>query len=200
MTVWPALALMALMLGCGGAPSVGTLENTPPPAAPPPVSYGLPDESVLREALQGKALSPGEVADLSDRLLAEGSSTFQSEETMARLDMLLNKSLKTENPHYQAKLMRNLGIIHYHQKKYNLARQELQRSNEINPRDARTHFYLARLYAQRGEYYQRQGKQKKSRGQLKLAAMELGLARKLEPSNSLYRQDLKQILRQDQGK
>ena len=200
MTVWPALALMALMLGCGGAPSVGTLENIPPPAAPPPVSYGLPDQSVLKEALQGKALSPGEVADLSDRLLAEGSSTFQSEETMARLDMLLNKSLKTENPQYQAKLMRNLGIIHYHQKKYNLARQELQRSNEINPRDARTHFYLARLFAHQGEIYERQGKKRISKQQFKRATIEMEQARKLEPKNALYRQDIRQIIEQEPAK
>lgn len=200
MTAWLALAFLVGTIGCGGPPPVGTFENIPPPPATSPVTYGRADQVILKEALEGKPLSPGEVADLSDRLLTEGSSTFHNEETMARLDMLLNKSLKNGNPQHQAKLMRNLGIIHYHQKKYNLARQELQRSNEINPRDARTHFYLARLYAQRGEYYQRLGKRKKSRGQLKLAATELGLARKLEPSNSLYKQDLKQILRHDQGK
>jgi len=140
-----------------------------------------------------------EVADLSDRLLAEGSSTFRNEKTMAQLDILLTKSLKGTQRDVRHRLLRNLGILHYHQKKFKLARQELQQANEIFPRDARTHFYLARLALHQGKIYQRRGLKKKAKGQFKLAAHEMELARKFEPSNPLFRQELKEILRQERS-
>jgi len=139
------------------------------------------------------------VAKLSDRLLAEGSSTFRNEQTMAQLDILITKSIKGTPRDVRHRLLRNLGILHYHQKKFKLARQEIQQANEIFPRDARTHFYLARLAVHQGKIYQRQGLTKKAKGQFKLAAYEMELARKFEPSNPLFRQDLKQILRQERS-
>lgn len=131
-------------------------------------------------------------------MLAEGSSTFQNEQTMARLDILLTKTLKGDQKEHRHRLLRNLGIIHYHQKKFNLARQELQQANEIFPRDSRTHYYLARLAVHQGKIYQRKGLNKKAKGQFTLAANEMELARRFEPSNPLYRQDLKQVLHQEQ--
>ncbi len=166
---------------------------------PPPVTPAYPDQVLLKNALEGQSLPPGDVADLTDRLLTEGSPTFQEDGTMARLELLLLKTLKDGNLQYRSRLLRNLGIIHYHQKQYKHARQELQASNELNPRDARTHYYLARLFAHQGAVYQKRGLKKKAGGQFKLAAMELGLARKLEPSNPVYQQDVKQIL-QGSGK
>jgi tetratricopeptide (TPR) repeat protein len=155
---------------------------------------------LLEQALQGRSLSPEEAFQLSDRMLAEGNSNFNNEETMARLELLLLKALQNDNRISRAGLMRNLGIIHYHQKQYKRARQELQASNELNPRDARTHFYLARLFAHQEQYYLGKGMKKKAQAQAKLAQTELDLARKLEPGNSLYRQNLKETLRQEQAK
>lgn len=193
-----ALFLLGELVGCGGAP----LERPPEVATlePAPLRSGYPDKLLLEEALKGRVLSPPEVAGLSERLLADGNFALNDQETMARLERLLLKSLKDEDRVHRPVLLRNLGIIHYHQKKYKLASQELQQSAELNPRSARTHYYLALLYARQGEVYQRKGLKRKSRGQFKLADMEMGLARKFEPNNSLYRQDPRQILQQESGK
>lgn len=193
------LILVMAGAGCGGGrtkPPASRLSKAPPPPprSPLPTTYEHPDETVLEGAVQGRFISPEEVAKLSDRMLAEGSSTFQNEQSMARLVIALTKNLNEAPQELRHRLLRNLGIIHYHQKKFNLARQELQQANELYPRDARTHFYLARLATHQGKIYQRKGLAKKAKGQFNLAANELELARKLEPSNPLYRQDLKQVL------
>ena len=197
--VWLAAALLAGGMGCGSAPVI-----PPPPEAAtsfPPAgpTVGGSDQVLLKEALQGRTLSPPEVVGLSDRLLAAGNSASQDQETMARLERLLIKTLKTEDQMSKAAVWRNLGIIHYHQKKYKLASQELQNANEINPKNARTRYYQACLFVRLGEIYERQGKKSPARQQFKRAAIELDQARKLEPGNPLYRQDLKQILKQEQG-
>ncbi|MGQ9687635.1 MAG: hypothetical protein ACUVXF_02430 [Desulfobaccales bacterium] len=187
------LLLLLAAAGCGG----GKGAALPPQEArafPPGPAYDRPEEELLEEALRSGTILPAEIAKLSDRMLAEGSPTFTKEQTMARLEILLTKTLPAASREIRPYLLRNLGIIHYHQKKLNLARQELQQANELNPRDGRTHFYLARLAAYYGTIYQRQGLSKKAKGQFTLAANELELARKFEPSNFLYRQDLKHIL------
>jgi tetratricopeptide (TPR) repeat protein len=184
--------------GCGSAPVAPSAES-PALSGPPPEAPGTPDQVRLKDGLTGRELTPGEVADLSDRLLANGNSTFQDQETMARLELLLLKALKGHDKTYQPVLWRNLGIIHYHQKKYKQARQELQASNELNPRSARTHFYLARLFVKQGEVYERQGKKRVSKQQFKRAAIEMGQAHKLEPHNSLYGQDIRKVVEQEQG-
>lgn len=194
---WVAIGLAA-MLGC-------TRQTVLPPEqvapAPPPVTYETPDHALLEQALQGgRPLSPGEALQLSDRMLTEGNASLQNDAAMARLELLLLKALQTEERSSRAGILRNVGIIHYHQKQYKRARQELQASNELNPRDARTHFYLARLFAHQEQLSLKQGQKKKAKSQAKLAKTELDLARKLEPGNSLYRQDLKEVLRQEQGK
>jgi tetratricopeptide (TPR) repeat protein len=192
------MVLLTGAAGCGSAP----MAPIPPESAPlvAPSEPGTPDQARLKDALTGRELPPVEVADLSDRLLGNGNSTLQDQETMARLELLLLKALKGQDKACQPVLWRNLGIIHYHQKKYKQARQELQASNELNPRSARTHYYLARLFVHQGEIYQRQGKKQVSKQQFKRAAIEMEQARKLEPSNPLYRQDLKHIIEQEPGK
>ena len=193
-----AVVLTAVMAGCmGSAP----MEQRPLELAapePPPLRSGYPDQALLEEGLKGRALSPAEVAGLSDRLLTEGNSALNDQKTMARLEILLLKALKGEDKIHGPVLWRNLGIIHYYQRKYERAQQELKKSNEFNPKDARTHFYLARLLTRQGEICQKKGLKKKSRGLFKQAATEMELARKFDPSNPLYRQDLKQILEQEQ--
>jgi tetratricopeptide (TPR) repeat protein len=189
-------------LGCDRRSTLASLPDSSfaPPPPPPASTLGSADQAILKDAASGaRALPPEEVVSLSDRLLTEGSSTLHDPETLARLEILLLKTLKNQPKGQRARLMRNLGIIHFYNRKYKLALNEFQASNELNPKDARTHYYLARLYGQQGGKYQRQGQQKKSKGQFKLATMELELARKLEPSNPLYRQNVQQIINQDKG-
>jgi tetratricopeptide (TPR) repeat protein len=195
---WLALLLLATLAGCLGAQVAPMSEAPPPPASPP--AAGQPDQIILEEALRGRALGDAEVVGLSDRLLQEGNSALSDQTTMARLEILLLKALKNPDKVQRPAILRNLGIIHYHQGKYKKARQELQHSNELNPRDPRTHFYLARLFSHQGEIYQKQGKKSLSRQQFKRASIEMEVARKLAPNNSTYRQDLQQIIRQEQGK
>ncbi len=183
--LWGSLA------GCGSAP-VAVAPEAPPPAVMQPEK---PDQARLRDALTGQELSPAEVADLSDRLLAPGSEV--SDQDMARLELVLLKAIKSPDKTHHAVIWRNLGIIHYSQKKYKQARQELQTSNELNPKNGRTHYYLARLSIYQGQIYERQGMKKKARQQFKRAAIEIELARKLEPSNPMYRQDIKQLVGQE---
>lgn len=180
-----------MLAGCGSAP-VALPPESPSPVVAQPQN---PDQARLRDALTGQQLSPAEVADLSDRLLAPGSEV--SDQDMARLELLLLKSIKSPDKSHHAAIWRNLGIIHYSQKKYKQARQELQTSNELNPKNGRTHYYLARLSVYQGEIYERQGQKKKARQQFKRAAIEMELARKLEPSNPQYRQDVKQLVGRD---
>jgi tetratricopeptide (TPR) repeat protein len=164
--------------------------------SPPPTS----DAARLKDALTGGEMSPAEVAELSDRLLADGSKPPNDQQTMARLELVILKTLKAPDKTYRAVLWRNLGIIHYHQQKYKQAEHEFQSANELNPKNARTHFYLACLFAHKGRIYEKSGKTRASRQQYKRAAIEIGLARKLEPSNPLYKQDPKQIIQQENGK
>lgn len=183
--------LSAALAGCGGT---SVFKPTPEAAFLTPFAGGNSDQARLKNALLGAQMTPSEVVDLSDRLLAGGNPALRDQETMARLELLLLKTLNSPDKSRRAPLWRNLGILHYHQQKYKLARQELQTSNEINPRNARTHFYLARLFAHEGQIYERQGKNGKGRQQFKRAAIEMEQARKIEPGNPLFRQDIRQII------
>lgn len=194
--IWLAPVLLATLAGCLGAP-VASIQEAPPPVVAAPAQ---PDQILLEDALKRRTLSNAEVAELSDRLLCDGNTCLNDEKTMARLEILLLRALKSPEKAQRAVLLRNLGIIHYHQNKFKNARQELQNSNELNPRDARTHFYLARLFAQQGEVYQKQGKQKLSRQQFKRASIEMEQARKLAPGNATYKQDLQHLNQPGQGR
>jgi tetratricopeptide (TPR) repeat protein len=177
----------------------------PPPegGAPPPVaepsSHSTSDSARLKESLTGREMSPSEVADLSDRLLTDGQA-LNDQQTMARLELVILKTLKDPDKTHRAILWRNLGIIHYHQQKYKQAEHDLQSASELNPKNPRTHFYLACLFAHKGKIYEKSGKTRASQQQYKRASIEIGLARKLEPSNALYKQDPKQIIQQENGK
>ena len=197
---WLALGLLGGTVGCSMAPMA------PPPASgvsPSPVEPSrstTSDSARLKESLTGREMSPSEVADLSDRLLADGSQALDDQQTMARLELVILKDLKDPDKTHSAVLWRNLGIIHYYQQKYKQAEHDLQSANELNPKNARTHFYLACLFAHKGKIFEKSGKTRASQQQYKRAAIEIGLARKLEPSNALYKQDLKQIIQQENGK
>ena len=194
---WLALLLLGGMAGCGSAPVAPPPEAGAPPGEPsPPVTA---DSARLKDALTGREMSPAEVAELSDRLLADGRA-LNDPQTMARLELVILKTLNAPDKTYRPVLWRNLGIIHYHQQKYKQAEHDLQSANELNPKNARTHFYLACLFAHKGKIYEKSGKTRASLQQYKRAAIEIGLARKLEPSNALYKQDPKQIIQQENGK
>lgn len=192
-----AFMLLGGLAGCGPAPMVIPPESAAP-AEPPRAENS--DQAKLKDGLTNREMSASEVADLTDRLLADGSTTFNDQETMARLELLILKTMKGPDKTQRPTLWRNLGIIHYHQHKYKQARQELQAANELNPKSARTHFYLACLFAHQGMIYEKNGKKRVSRQQFKRAAIEMEQARKLEPHNSLYKQDPKQIIQQENGK
>ena len=196
-TAWLALGLLGGTVGCSMAPMA------PPPAAVAPSVEPSPsttsESARLKESLTGREMSPSEVAELSDRLLADGQA-LNDQQTMARLELVILKTLKDPDKTHRAVLWRNLGIIHYHQQKYKQAEHDLQSANELNPKNARTHFYLACLFAHKGRIYEKSGKTRASHQQYKRAAIEIELARKLEPSNALYKQDPKQIIQQENGK
>ena len=194
---WLALLLLGGTLGCSMTPVAPPPESGAFPVEPsPPVTS---DSARLKDALTGREMSPAEVAELSDRLLADGRA-LNDPQTMARLELVILKTLKTQDKTHRAVLWRNLGIIHYHQQKYKQAEHDLQSANELNPKNARTHFYLACLFAHKGRIFEKAGKTRASQQQYKRAAIEIGLARKLEPSNPLYKQELKQIIQQENGK
>jgi len=193
---WLAFLLLGGTVGCGSAP-VAPPESGAFPVEPSPPATS--DSARLKDALTGREMSPSEVADLSDRLLADGRA-LNDQQTMARLELVILKTLNAPDKTHRAVLWRNLGIIHYHQQKYKQAEHDLQSANELNPKNPRTHFYLACLFAHKGRIYEKAGKTRASQQQYKRAAIEIGLARKLEPSNPLYKQDLKQIIQQENGK
>jgi len=194
---WLALLLLGGTVGCSMTPVAPPSESAGVPVEPsPPVTS---DSARLKDALTGREMSPAEVADLSDRLLTD-SRALNDPQTMARLELVILKTLNAPDKTYRPVLWRNLGIIHYHQQKYKQAEHDLQSANELNPKNARTHFYLACLFAHKGKIYEKSGKTRASQQQYKRAAIEIGLARKLEPSNPLYKQDLKQIIQQENGK
>jgi len=194
---WLALLLLGGTVGCGSAPVAPPPESAAVPVEPsPPVTS---DSARLKDALTGGEMSPSAVADLSDRLLADGKA-LNDQQTMASLELVILKTLKAPDKTHRAVLWRNLGIIHYHQQKYKQAEHDLQSANELNPKNPRTHFYLACLFAHKGRIYEKSGKTRAYRQQYKRAAIEIELARKLEPSNPLYKQDLKQIIQQENGK
>jgi Flp pilus assembly protein TadD len=198
-TAWLALGLLGGTVGCSMAPVAPHQESaaTPPPVESSPSTTS--DSARLKDALTGREMSPSEVAGLSDRLLTDGQS-LNDQQTMARLELVILKTLKDPDKTHRAVLWRNLGIIHYHQQKFKQAEHEFQSANELNPKNARTHFYLACLFAHKGRIYEKSGKTRASQQQYKRAAIEIGLARKLEPSNALYKQDPKQIIQQENGK
>ena len=198
MAAWLALGLLGGTVGCSMAPPWRRLRK--PPRSPVETSPSTTSDSArLKESLTGREMSPSEVADLSDRLLADGRA-LDDQQTMARLELVILKTLKDPDKTHRAVLWRNLGIIHYHQQKYKQAEHDLQSASELNPKNARTHFYLACLFAHKGKIYEKSGKTRSSHQQYKRAAIEIELARKLEPSNSLYKQDPKQIIQQENGK
>ncbi|MBU4447082.1 MAG: hypothetical protein KKD99_00755, partial [Proteobacteria bacterium] len=95
MAAWLALGLLGGTVGCSMTPKAPPPESGAPPPLAEPSRPPSSDSARLKESLTGHEMTPSEVADLSDRLLADGSQAFNDQQTMARLELVLLKTLKT---------------------------------------------------------------------------------------------------------
>lgn len=185
--------------GCGG---VRVVEEAPPPPVKEqvkPVTWegSRVDKILLEETIDRQVVLAEEAVALSDRFLHPDNMALRDKDILDKLEILLLKGLQQRSKSHRPLVLRNLGIVKYHQKQYHKARQALQASSELNPRDARTHYYLACIYAQQGKIHSLKGQKRKSKAQYKRAQIELEQARKLEPANPLYRQDLQDVMESD---
>lgn len=189
--LWLVLSLGLLGAACGGGQVIDV--EAPPPVtvetatAPAPTLSG--DKRRLQELVERAVVNDAEVVGLSNRMLQEDIARGLDDQTLANLEKALLKALPTCGKNSQAVIQRNLGIVHFYRKEYGKARQALQSANETNPRDARTHFYLACIYHREAQRYQRKGQVTKAKRAEKRAQIELETARRLEPENPLYRKN-----------
>lgn len=190
---WFSIALALMCSACGGG-QVIEVDSGPPvrqqelPPAPAPTLVG--DKQVLREWANRNVVREDEVIGLSNRMLQEDIARGLDGESLALLEKALLKALpQSGRGDAQALIQRNLGIVHFYKREYHKARQALQSANETNPRDARTHFYLACIYHQQAKQYQQKGQVTKAKRAQNRAQIEIETARRLEPGNMLYRKN-----------
>ena len=184
------------MFGCGGKKRVVEEEAAPPPKKTVQVqessekSASGGDVKNLQELANRNVVNPEEAIRVSNRMLQEDIVSVLDEQTLNNLEKMLLAALPQSSKTTQPVIQRNLGIVNYYNKKYNKARQALQSSNESNPRDARTHYYLACLFNHQAKIYSAKGEPEKAQRHQKRAQIEIDTARKLEPGNNLYRKGL----------
>ncbi len=184
-----------LFLGCGGK-KVVEVEAPPSQKMTAPVqetsekSAPGGDLKTVQELSGRSAVSPEEAIRVSNRMLQEDIASALDEQTLNNLEKVLLAALPQSSQTTQPVIQRNLGIVNFYNKKYNKARQALQSSNETNPRDARTHYYLACLFNHQAKIFSARGEQTKAQRHQKRAQIEIDTARKLEPGNHLYRKGL----------
>jgi tetratricopeptide (TPR) repeat protein len=193
---WLVVLLLVLLLsGCGGRQVVEVEEmpsqttTAPAPAVRESSGRGA-DLKTVQELASRNAVNPEEAIRVSDQLLQEEIAPVLDEQTLTNLEKILMAALPNTAKDKQSIIQRNLGIVNFHNKKYNKARQALQYSNETNPRDPRTHYYLACLFNHQAKIYQAKGEKVKAQRHQKRAQIELDTARKLAPNNQLYRKGL----------
>jgi tetratricopeptide (TPR) repeat protein len=185
-----------LFLGCGGR-EVVEVEATPSQkmevAETPKKSTQDVDLKTVQELAGKSVVSPSEAVRVSNRMLQEDLAPVLDEQTLNNLEKILLAALPQSSKDTQPVIQRNLGIVNYYSKKYNKARQALQSSNETNPRDARTHYYLACLFNHQARIFAAKGEPTKAQRVQKRAQIEIDTARKLEPGNPLYRKNLSSL-------
>jgi tetratricopeptide (TPR) repeat protein len=185
-----------LLWSCGGKKVVVMEEEAPTKKTASPVqevsekSVPAVDFKTIQELAGRNVVNPEEAIRVSNRMLQEDVVGVLDETTLNNLEKILLAALPQSSPTTQPVIQRNLGIVNYHNKKYNKARQALQSANETNPRDARTHYYLACLFNLQAKLYSTRGDQVKAQRHQKRAQIEIDTARKLEPGNQLYRKGL----------
>jgi tetratricopeptide (TPR) repeat protein len=189
------ICLVLLTIGCGRK-KVVVKEDAPPPKMTaqvqevPERSTSSGDLKSLQELANRNVVNPEEAIRISNRLLQEDVVSVLDEQTLNNLEKMLLAALPQSSKTTQPIIQRNLGIVNFYNKKYNKARQALQCSNETDPRDARTHYYLACLFDHQAKIYSAKGEQTKAQRHQKRAQIEIETARKLEPGNHLYRKGL----------
>jgi tetratricopeptide (TPR) repeat protein len=191
------ICLTLLCLGCGGKTVVvEEQEGLPAPKKVVQVqesserSGSGSDVKTIQELANRNVVNPEEAIRVSNRMLQEDIVSVLDEQTLNNLEKMLLAALPQSSKTTQPLIQRNLGIVNYYNKKYNKARQALQSSNETNPRDARTHYYLACLFNHQAKIYSAKGEPEKAQRHQKRAQIEIETARKLEPGNNLYRKGL----------
>ncbi len=194
---WLILICSALLcLGCHGKKVVVEEQAAPPPPKKAQVvdsfekSAAGGDLKNLQELANRNVVNPEEAIRVSNRMLQEEIVSVLDEQTLNNLEKMLLAALPQSSKTTQPVIQRNLGIVNYYNKKYNKARQALQSSNETNPRDARTHYYMACLFNHQAKIYSAKGEPEKAQRHQKRAQIEIETARKLEPGNNLYRKGL----------
>ncbi len=184
-----------LFSGCGGKevvevePMPSQKVTTKMPEAQEPTQTGS-DSKTVQEFAGRNVVNPEEAIKVSNRMLQEDTVQSLDEQTLNNLERMLLAALPQSTRETQPIIQRNLGIVNFHNRKYSKARQALQYSNETNPRDARTHYYLACLFNHQARIYAAKGEKTKAQRFQKRAEIEIETARKLEPSNRLYRKGL----------
>ncbi|MBM4288040.1 MAG: hypothetical protein FJ135_07830 [Deltaproteobacteria bacterium] len=144
----------------------------------------------IQELAQRNVVSAEEAIRISNRMLQEEIVSVLDEQTLNNLEKILLAALPQSGKEAQSVIQRNMGIVNFYNKNYHKARQALQYSNETNPRDPRTHYYLARLFDHQARIYESKGDAIRAQRHQKRAQIEIDTARKLEPGNPLYRQKL----------
>lgn len=189
------ICLALLTAGCGRKRVV--VEEEVHPAKTTAQVQEAPEKSAaggeiknLQELVNRGVVNPDEAIRVSNRMLQEEIASVLDEQTLNDLEKILLTALPQSSKSTQPLIQRNLGIVNYYNKKYNKARQALQCSNETNPRDARTHYYLACLFNHQAKLFSAKGEQDKAQRHQKRAQIEIETARRLEPSNHLYRKGL----------
>jgi tetratricopeptide (TPR) repeat protein len=186
-----------LFVGCGGKKVVVVEEGAPPSKKSEVPVQEIPEKSIpggdlktVQELAGRNVVSPEEAIRVSNRMLQEEIVSVLDEQTLNNLEKILMTALPQSSKSTQPVIHRNLGIVNYYNKKYNKSRQALQYANETNPRDARTHYYLACLFNHQAKIFSAKGEKIKAQRHQKRAQIELDTARKLEPGNHLYRKGL----------
>jgi tetratricopeptide (TPR) repeat protein len=186
-----------LFWGCGGKKKV-VVEEPPPqkvttasmvPEASEASAQGV-DLKTVQELAGRSTVNPEEAVRVSNRMLQQDVAPVLNEQTLNNLEKILLTALPLSSPTTQSVIQRNLGIVYYYNKKYKKARQLLRSANETNPRDGRTHYYLASLFNQQAKIYSAKGEPNKAQQFQKQAQIEIDIARKLEPGNQSYRKGL----------
>ncbi len=190
-----------LFLGCGGR-QVVEMEEMPTQkvAAPAPKTaektFSKSELATLQELAGRNVIRPEEATQLSSRLLQEEIAPVLDEQTLNNLEKVLLTALSQSDKQSQAIIQRDLGITNYYNRKYNKARQALQSANESNPRDPRTHYYLACLFQQQAKMEEAKGNKIMAERHRKRAQIEIETARKLAPGNTMYQKNIAENNRQ----
>ncbi len=191
------LAILVLLSGLGGCGGRQVVEVEEMPvqavasaeASKPTRTTNKNELAQLQELASRNVVRADEAIQISARLLQEEIAPVLDEQTLNNLEKVLLTALAQSDKQNQAVIQRDLGITYFYNKKYNKARQTLQSANESNPRDARTHYYLACLFQQKAKMEEAKGDKVAAERYRKRAQIEIETAQKLAPNNQSYRKN-----------